>query len=57
MSLKIVLIVKLLIILNLHLLINRIWVLIHIVSELKTPQESYMDKSILTQSQISLICL
>ena len=57
MSLKILLIVNLWIILNLHLMINRIWVLIYIGSGFKTPQEPYLDKSKLTQSEISLICL
>ena len=38
-------------------MINRIWVLIYIWSGLKTPQKSYLDKSISTQSEISLICL
>ena len=57
MSLKILLIVNLWIILNLYLMIKRIWVLIYIRSGLKTPQESYLDKSILTQSEISLIYL
>ena len=37
--------------------LNRIWVLIYIVSGLKTPQKSYLDKLILSQSEISLICL
>ena len=41
-------------------MINRISVLIYIGSGLKTPQESYLDKSIfnktiLTQSEINLI--
>ena len=36
---------------------KRIWVLIYIGSGLKTLQESYLDKSILTQSEISLIYL
>ena len=49
--------VNLWIILNLYLVIKRIWVLIYIRSGLKTPQESYLDKSILTQSEISLIYL
>ena len=48
---------KPLITLNLHLMISRIWVLIYIGSRLKTPQESNSHKSILTQSEISLICL
>ena len=40
-------------------MINRILALIYIGSGLKTPQESHLDKykSILTQSEINLICL
>ena len=37
--------------------LNRIWVLIYIGSGLKTPHKSYLDESILTQSEISLIWL
>ena len=33
-------------------MINKMRVLIHISSGLKTPQESYLDKPILTQSEI-----
>ena len=40
-----------------HLMINRIWVLIYTGSGLKTRQKSNLDKSILTQSEISLIWL
>ena len=36
---------------------KRIWVLVYIGSGLETPQESYLDKSILTQSEVSLIYL
>ena len=36
-------------------MINLNWFLIYIESELKTPQESYLDKSILTKYEISLI--
>ena len=42
---------------NLGSNLHRVWVLIYIGSGLKTPQESYLDKSILTQSETSLICL
>ena len=52
MSLRILLTVILLVILNLHFMINKMRVLIHISSGLKTPQESYLDKPILTQSEI-----
>ena len=38
-------------------MIKRVWVLIYIESGLKTTQESYLGRSILTQSEISLICL
>ena len=38
-------------------MIKRVWVLIYIGSGLKTTQESYLGRSILTQSEISLICL
>ena len=37
-------------------MIKKIWVLIYIGSGLKNP-ESYLDKSILTQSEISLVGL
>ena len=56
MSLKIPLILNLWIILNVHIMMNRIYVLSYIGSGLKTAQESYLDKSILTQSEINLIC-
>ena len=55
MSLKILLIVNLLVILNLRLMIYRIWVLISIGSGLQTPHESYLEKLLLTQSEKSLI--
>ena len=38
-------------------MIKRVWVLIYIGSGLKTTQELYLGRSILTQSEISLICL
>ena len=57
MSLRILLTVNRLVILNLYLMINIIQVLIFIGSGLKTPQKSYLDKSILTQSETCLICL
>ena len=53
MSLKILLIVNLLVILNLRLMIYRIWVLISIGSGLQTPHESYLEELLLTQSEKS----
>ena len=57
MSLKILLIVNLLVILNLRLMIYRIWVLISIGSGLQTPHESYLEKLLLTQSEKSLFMI